>query len=78
MERLGRGDGADVVQELVPEPRVEEVENGMLRSSDIEIDGHPVLLRFRVHEGLVVRGRDEPEVVLRSDDKWEVGRRGID
>ena len=37
-KRLGRGDVAEVEQNLVPEPRVEQMQHGVFRSADVKIN----------------------------------------
>ena len=37
LERLGRGDVAEVVQHLVPKPFVEQMQHGVLGAADIQI-----------------------------------------
>src|SRR5215469_13825875 len=36
-KRFGRRDAAEIVQYLVPEPRVKEVQHGMLDAADVEV-----------------------------------------
>ena len=66
--RLLAGDVAEVEQDLVPEPGVEQVQDGVLDPADVEVDpagvvratgvlAHPVALVRRVAEGVGV-GRD--------------------
>jgi hypothetical protein len=38
LERLGRGDVAEIEEHLVPEAGVEQVEHGVLGAADVEID----------------------------------------
>jgi hypothetical protein len=38
LERLGRGDVAEVVEDLVPEARVEQVQHRVLGAADVEVD----------------------------------------
>ena len=52
-----------VKKHLVPEARVEQVEHGVLRAADIQIDRHPVALLGRIDQCLVVRGVEEAQVV---------------
>ncbi len=51
-EGLVRGHEAEIEEHLVPEPRVEEVEHGVLRAAHVEVDGHPVALLRRIPERL--------------------------
>ena len=37
-KRFGRGDVAEVEQNLVPEPRVEQMQHGVLRAADVEVN----------------------------------------
>ena len=43
-----------VVEEFVPEPAVDQVSGGMLRTAHIEIHVLPVFIDFLIHQGLVV------------------------
>ena len=62
-ERFGRADVAAVVQDLVPEPRVQQVQHGVFGPADIKIDRHPRPLLFRIDQRRVVVGVDVAEVV---------------
>ena len=68
LEGLGRRDVAEVEQDLVPEPRVEQVQDGVLHAADVEVDAtrpglHPVPLRLGAHERVLV-GRVEVAQVV--------------
>ena len=43
-------DHAEVVEHLVPEARVEQVEDRVLGAADVEVDRHPVVLLARIAE----------------------------
>ena len=59
-ERFGEGDVAAVVEDLVPEAGIEEVEHGVLRPADVEVDRHPGPLDRRIDEAAVVARIEEP------------------
>ena len=59
---LARND-ADDVKEFVPETGIEEVEDRVLGTADIKIDGQPVVEEFLVREGFVVMGIDVAQVI---------------
>jgi len=63
MNGSGLRDVAEIEQYLVPEPRIEQVEHGMLRAADIQIDRSPVLFLVRTDECLGVLRIDITEVV---------------
>ena len=44
--RLGRGNNADIIEELVPEAAVEQVERGVLHAAVVPVDGRPVVERL--------------------------------
>ena len=52
-----------VIEHLVPEPRVQEMEHRMLRASHVEVHGKPVVRLFRVREGRIVFRIHVAEVV---------------
>src|SRR6202041_3418399 len=62
-EGLVRRNRPDVEQDLVPEPGVEEVEDGMLRAADVEVRCPPSRERGGRGERLVVPWVREPEVI---------------
>ena len=62
-ERFGEGDVAAVVEDLVPEAGIEEVEHGVLRPADVEVDRHPGSLDRRIDEAAFVARIEEPQVV---------------
>ena len=47
----------------MPEPGVEQVQHGVLRPADVEIDRHPGLFHRRIDQGLVVLRIEEAEIV---------------
>ena len=53
-ERLFLAHISQVVEELVPEPGIDQVAGGMLGASDIEVHVPPVFVLGAVHEGRVV------------------------
>ena len=63
LERLFGVDKADVVEDFVPEACIEEMEHGVFRAADIEIDGHPVFFVGFAERGFVVIGVDIAEIV---------------
>ncbi len=66
-ERLLRADVAEVEQHLVPEPRVQQVQHGVLDAADVQVDAAGVVRARRVlaHPVPLDLGVDEPLVVLR-------------
>ena len=50
LERLWRTDHPNVVQNLVPKPRIEQMQHGMFAAADIEIHRHPIALFRRIDE----------------------------
>ena len=56
-------DESDVVEDFVPEPGVEEVEDGVFGASDVEIDGHPVFFVGCAKWSRVVVGVDVAQVI---------------
>ena len=55
-KRLGRADMPEIKQHLVPESRIEQMQDGMLDAADVEIDRHPVPFFYRIDQvRLVVR-----------------------
>ncbi len=54
---------ADVVEELGPEARVEQVPDSMLRPTEIEVDRHPVLRQFWIDQSFIVPGIDEAQEI---------------
>mmetsp|Transcript_11103 Transcript_11103/g.46655 ORF Transcript_11103/g.46655 Transcript_11103/m.46655 type:complete len:564 (-) Transcript_11103:702-2393(-) len=62
-EGLHRAHGADVVQHLVPEARVQQVQHGVLGAAHVQVHGHPILLQAPVHHRVLVLRVDEPQVV---------------
>ena len=44
VERFLRSHDADIVQHLMPEPRIQQMKHRMLRAADIQIDRQPFLL----------------------------------
>ena len=67
--RLAGGDVAQVVQDLVPEARVQQVQNGVLDAADVEIDtagvARAVVGRTRTHPVRLVLDRAERLGVVR-------------
>ena len=64
LERLLRRHDADVVQHLVPEPRIQQVQHRMLGAADVQVDRQPFLLHLlRIDSSLVVVRIDEAQVV---------------
>ena len=54
LERLFLARHAVVVEELVPEARIDEVTGGMLGAADVEIDVLPVVVGLAAHQCLIV------------------------
>ena len=54
---------ASVEQHLVPEPSVQQVQHRVLGTADVQVDGHPLLFKFRIDEDGVVFRIDEAQVV---------------
>ena len=63
LERLGTTHVAAVVEHLVPEPRVEQVQHGVLRAAHVQIDRHPGPFFRGIDKARVVPRIDEPQVV---------------
>ena len=63
LEGLLGGDQTEVVEHLVPEACVEQMQHGVLSSTHIQVDRHPVALRLRGPGGLGVPRIAEPQVV---------------
>ena len=72
---------ARVIEELVPETRIDQVTSSMLCSSNIEVDIAPVLISLTTHKGLFILGIHIAEVVGRTTSEtrhriqfeWEDG-----
>ena len=62
-ERLGVLDHSDVEQNLVPEARVEQVQNRVLGAPDVQVHGHPVVVGLLGEDLVVVAGVEVAEVV---------------
>ena len=62
-ERLFRVDEPDIVEDFVPESRVEQVQDGVFGAPDVEIDGHPVFFVFLAKWSRVVVGVDVAQVI---------------
>ena len=62
-ERLGVTDIPSIVEDFVPEAGVEQMQHRMLRTADVEIDGHPCRFLFAIDEGVRGFGADESQVV---------------
>ena len=63
LERFRRGDMPEIKQYLVPEPRVQQVQNRMFRAAHIEVDIHPVFLSRLPDKALVVLRVEIPQVI---------------
>ena len=50
LERLFRCHEVAVIKYFMPETSVKKVKNGVLDSSDVEVDGHPRAFFFRIDE----------------------------
>ena len=82
----GGGDVAEIEQHLVPEARIEQMQDGMLDAADVEVDGHPVFFLFRIDELFGVVRIDIAQVIpadFRPIGAWcwfrvrRVGRRDL-
>ena len=62
-ERLFRVDEPDIVEDFVPESRVEQVQDGVFGAPDVEIDGHPVFFVGCAKWSRVVVGVDVAQVI---------------
>ena len=45
-KRFGRMHQPEVIQHLMPKPRIEQMQNGVLGSAHVQIDRHPILFGF--------------------------------
>ncbi len=52
-----------VKQHLVPEPRIQQVQHGVLGTADIQIHRQPLSGEFRINKRVVILGIDKPHVV---------------
>mmetsp|Transcript_21672 Transcript_21672/g.69794 ORF Transcript_21672/g.69794 Transcript_21672/m.69794 type:complete len:225 (-) Transcript_21672:1582-2256(-) len=59
---LGRDD-AGVEEDLVPEARVEQMQDGVLRASDVQVDGEPGPFDVGVDQGLGIQVVGEAQIV---------------
>ena len=57
LEWLGRGEVAEIEEDLVPKPRVKQVQHGVLGATDVEIHtaglrvfAHPIIIRWLADE----------------------------
>ena len=62
-ERLRRREDANVVQEAMPEARIQQVEHGVLGAADIEVGAAPILERFGRGDVLGVLRVEVAEVI---------------
>jgi hypothetical protein len=62
-ERFRLRHDSKVKQHFVPETCIQQMEDGMFGSADIEIGYTPILQRFRRCDCLRVPGVEEPQVV---------------
>jgi len=63
LERLVRRHEAEIVEDLVPETRVEQVQDRVLGAAEVEVDRQPVAFPVRVPGPLPVARIDEAQVV---------------
>ena len=54
---------AAIVEHLVTEPRVEQMQHGMFRPADIQVNRHPGILHFLIYKGLAVLRIEEAEII---------------
>ena len=62
-EGLFAGNDPDVMEEFMPKPGVEEVEDRVFGPADIEVDGKPVVEEFFIRDGVGVVGVDVTDVI---------------
>src|SRR6266511_4405160 len=67
VERLGGAHLAQVVQHLLPEARVQQVQDRLLDPADVQVDAARVAGPARAHPVALVGRVDEPVVVVRID-----------
>ena len=60
VERLGRRHVAQVEQHLVPEPRVQQVQHGVLDAADVQLDAAERTVGVRAHPVVLDLGVDQP------------------
>ena len=63
LERLRSTDRPDVVQNLVPKARIEQMQHGMFAAADIEIHRHPVPFQCRIDELPLILRVDKSQVI---------------
>ena len=64
-ERLLLARDAQVEQEFIPEPAINQVSRRMLRSTDIKVYASPIAIGFLRHQSLAVSRIHVPQVVGR-------------
>jgi hypothetical protein len=63
LERFVAGNMAAVEEDFVPEARIEEVQDGMFGSADVEVHRHPGFFLRRIDERGAVLRVDEAQIV---------------
>ena len=63
LERLLRRYNTTVIQHLVPESCIQQMQNGMLGSTDIQIDRQPVLQQLRCSDCIIVFRVDISQII---------------
>jgi hypothetical protein len=63
LERLPGRNVTKIKQHFMPKSRIKEMRDGVLRSSHIEVDGHPVLVEFLRPWLLIVCGIKIAQIV---------------
>ena len=62
-ERLRCTDHPNVVQNLVPKTRIEQMQHGMFATADVEIHRHPVALFCRIDELVLILRINESQII---------------
>ena len=63
LERLRLTHHTEVIEEHVPETRINQMPRGMFRSSQIQIDIPPILISLLAHQGMIVMGVHIAQVI---------------
>ena len=59
----GESYDADVEEYLVPKPRIQQMQHGMLTTADVEVHWHPVSFLLRINKTLVILWIDKSQVI---------------
>ena len=65
-KRLGRGDLAEIKEDLVPQTRIQQVQNRVFGPADVKVNAfiaHPVFFRISRNKAIRVPGVAETQVV---------------